>query len=190
MILGTGIDVIDIARIARSVERFGNHFLQRVYTAGEIAYCQRKRRNAAESYAARFAAKEAAAKALGTGIGFGVTWREIEVGREPAGRPLLLFHGRAAQRALHHAYGIAVHGACDPGRLSRGLTRGLSRCDGGRCWLIQQTLPDQFCRPVMAAPFGTLFGSVVVLCPGEFVSGKTSEVPCPVNRKCSGHNSR
>lgn len=99
MILGTGIDVIDIARIARSVERFGNHFLQRVYTAGEIAYCQRKRRNAAESYAARFAAKEAAAKALGTGIGFGVTWREIEVGREPAGRPLLLFHGRAAQIA-------------------------------------------------------------------------------------------
>ena len=99
MILGTGIDVIDIARIARSMERFGNHFLQRVYTAGEIAYCQRKRRNAAESYAARFAAKEAAAKALGTGIGFGVTWREIEVGREPAGRPLLLFHGRAAQIA-------------------------------------------------------------------------------------------
>jgi holo-[acyl-carrier protein] synthase len=99
MILGTGIDVIDIARIARSIERYGNHFLQRVYTAGEIAYCQRKRRNAAESYAARFAAKEAAAKALGTGIGFGVTWREIEVGREPAGRPLVLLHGRAAEIA-------------------------------------------------------------------------------------------
>jgi holo-[acyl-carrier protein] synthase len=99
MILGTGIDVIDIERIARSVERYGDHFLRRVYTAGEIAYCQRKRRNAAESFAARFAAKEAAAKALGTGIGFGVTWREIEVGREPAGRPLLLLHGRAAEIA-------------------------------------------------------------------------------------------
>jgi holo-[acyl-carrier protein] synthase len=99
MILGTGIDVIDIERIARSIERYGDHFLRRVYTPGEIAYCQRKRRNAAESFAARFAAKEAAAKALGTGIGFGVTWREIEVGREPAGRPLLLLHGRAAEIA-------------------------------------------------------------------------------------------
>lgn len=99
MIVGTGIDVIDIDRIARSIERYGDHFLRRIYTAGEIAYCQRKRRNAAESFAARFAAKEAAAKALGTGIGFGVTWREIEVGREPGGRPLLLLHGRAAQIA-------------------------------------------------------------------------------------------
>ena len=98
MILGTGIDVIDIDRIARSIERFGDHFLRRIYTAGEIAYCLRKRRNA-ESFAARFAAKEAAAKALGTGIGFGVTWREIEIGREPAGRPLLLLHGRAADIA-------------------------------------------------------------------------------------------
>jgi holo-[acyl-carrier protein] synthase len=99
MILGTGIDVIDIERIAHSVERYGEHFLRRIYTPGEIAYCQRKRRNAAESFAARFAAKEAAAKALGTGIGFGVTWREIEVGREPAGRPVLLLHGRAAEIA-------------------------------------------------------------------------------------------
>ena len=99
MILGSGIDVIDIERIARSITRYGSHFLTRVYTPGEIAYCERKRRNAAESFAARFAAKEAAAKALGTGIGFGVTWREIEVGREPAGRPLLLLHGRAAEIA-------------------------------------------------------------------------------------------
>jgi holo-[acyl-carrier protein] synthase len=99
MILGTGIDMVEIERVARSIERYGSRFLERVYTPGEIAYCQRKRRNAAESFAARFAAKEAAAKALGTGIGFGVTWREIEVGREPAGRPLLLLHGRAAEIA-------------------------------------------------------------------------------------------
>jgi holo-[acyl-carrier protein] synthase len=99
MIVGTGIDVIDIERIAQSIARYGSRFLQRIYTPGEIAYCQRKRGNAAESFAARFAAKEAAAKALGTGIGFGVTWREIEVGREPAGRPLLLLHGRAAEIA-------------------------------------------------------------------------------------------
>jgi holo-[acyl-carrier protein] synthase len=96
MILGTGIDMIEIERVAHSIERYGTRFLERIYTPGEIAYCQRKRHNAAESFAARFAAKEAAAKALGTGIGFGVTWREIEVGREPSGRPLLLLHGRAA----------------------------------------------------------------------------------------------
>jgi holo-[acyl-carrier protein] synthase len=99
MILGTGIDMVEIARVARSIERYGSRFLERVYTPDEIAYCHRKRRNAAESFAARFAAKEAAAKALGTGIGFGITWREIEVGREPAGRPLLLLHGRAAEIA-------------------------------------------------------------------------------------------
>lgn len=99
MILGTGIDMIEIERVAHSIERYGVRFLARVYTPGEIAYCQRKRHNAAESFAARFAAKEAAAKALGTGIGFGVTWREIEVGREPSGRPLLLLHGRAAEIA-------------------------------------------------------------------------------------------
>ncbi len=99
MIVGTGIDMVEIERVGRSIERYGTRFLERVYTAGEIAYCQRKRRNAAESFAARFAAKEAAAKALGTGIGFGVTWREMEVGREPAGRPVLLLHGRAAEIA-------------------------------------------------------------------------------------------
>ena len=98
MVIGTGIDVVEIERVSHSIERYGSRFLERVYTAGEIAYCQRKRRNAAESFAARFAAKEAGAKALGTGIGFGVTWRELEVGREPAGRPLLL-HGRAAEIA-------------------------------------------------------------------------------------------
>jgi holo-[acyl-carrier protein] synthase len=99
VILGTGIDMVDIDRVARSIERYGRRFLERVYTAQEIAYCERKRRNAAESYAARFAAKEAGAKALGTGMGFGVTWREIEVEREPAGRPLLVLHGRAAELA-------------------------------------------------------------------------------------------
>ena len=99
MVVGTGIDVVEIERVSHSIERYGSRFLERVYTAGEIAYCQRKRRNAAESFAARFAAKEAGAKALGTGIGFGVTWRELEVGREPAGRPLLLLHGRAAEIA-------------------------------------------------------------------------------------------
>jgi holo-[acyl-carrier protein] synthase len=82
------------------VDRYGQRFLDRVYTAAEQAYCQRKRK-AAESFAARFAAKEAGAKALGTGISHGVNWLEIEVVREPSGRPTVQFHGRAAQIAAH-----------------------------------------------------------------------------------------
>lgn len=98
MIVGSGIDLVEIARIRHSTERFGERFLNRVYTAAEQAYCLRKR-NGAESFAARFAAKEAGAKALGTGISQGVNWLEIEVVREPGGRPTLRFHGRAAERA-------------------------------------------------------------------------------------------
>ena len=98
MIAGSGIDVIEIARIQHSMDRFGGRFLNRVYLEAEQAYCRCKR-NAAESFAARFAAKEAAAKALGTGISFGVNWLEIEVVREPGGKPSLRFHGRAAQIA-------------------------------------------------------------------------------------------
>jgi holo-[acyl-carrier protein] synthase len=98
MIIGSGIDLAEIRRIQQSVERYGNRFLDRVFTAAEQAYCLRKR-NAAESLAARFAAKEAGAKALGTGISHGVRWLEIEVVRELSGRPTIRFHGRAAQIA-------------------------------------------------------------------------------------------
>jgi len=98
MIVGSGIDMAEIGRIQQSVERYGQRFLDRVYTAAEQAYCLRKRK-AAESFAARFAAKEAGAKALGTGMSYGVNWLEIEVVREPSGRPTLQFHGRAAQMA-------------------------------------------------------------------------------------------
>ena len=100
MIVGTGIDLVEIDRIHRSIERFGERLLNRIYTPSEQAYCLRKRKSA-ESFAARFAAKEAAAKALGTGISFGVSWLEIEVVRERSGRPILRFHGRAAQIAAH-----------------------------------------------------------------------------------------
>lgn len=98
MIVGTGIDLIEIERIQQSVDRFGKRFLDRIYTPAEQAYCLRKRRSA-ESLAARFAAKEAAAKALGTGISRGVSWLEIEVTRAPGGRPGLLLSGRALQIA-------------------------------------------------------------------------------------------
>jgi holo-[acyl-carrier protein] synthase len=98
MIVGSGIDLAEIERIQHSMDRYGQRFLDRVYTAAEQAYCLGKRK-AAESLAARFAAKEAGAKALGTGISHGVNWLEIEVVREPGGRPALRFHGRAAEFA-------------------------------------------------------------------------------------------
>lgn len=100
MIVGTGIDITEIGRIRNSLERFGERFLQHIYTPGEIAYCQARKLRAAESYAARFAAKEAAAKALGTGIGRGVMWKEIEVLRQPGHAPTLRLSGRAAEWAV------------------------------------------------------------------------------------------
>jgi holo-[acyl-carrier protein] synthase len=98
VVIGIGTDLIEIERIEHSLERFGERFLERVYTPGEIAYCQRKK-NAAESFAARFAAKEAGAKALGTGISRGVSWREFEVRRMAGQRPELHLSGRAAEIA-------------------------------------------------------------------------------------------
>lgn len=98
MIVGSGIDLAEIERIRQSIDRYGTRFLNRIYTAAEQAYCLRKR-NSAESFAARFAAKEAGAKALGTGISHGVSWLEIEVVREPSGKPTIKYHGRAAQIA-------------------------------------------------------------------------------------------
>jgi holo-[acyl-carrier protein] synthase len=99
MIIGIGTDLIEIERIERSLQRHGEQFMQRVFTPGEIAYCQAKKKSAAESFAARFAAKEAGAKALGTGISRGVSWREFEVTRAPGQRPELRLHGRAAEIA-------------------------------------------------------------------------------------------
>ena len=98
MVIGVGTDLIEISRVQHSIARFGDRFLQRIYTPAEVEYCQGKK-NAAESFAARFAAKEAAAKALGTGISRGVSWLEIEVTREPGGRPGLALSGCAAERA-------------------------------------------------------------------------------------------
>lgn len=98
MILGTGIDICEVNRIRDSIARFGDHFLQRVFTEQEIRYCQSKK-NSAERFAARFAAKEAAMKALGTGWSRGVRWTDIEVGHASGGRPTLRLHGRSAQIA-------------------------------------------------------------------------------------------
>lgn len=119
MILGLGTDITEISRIQASVDRFGHHFLERVYTPGEIAYCQARVKTSAQSFAARFAAKEAGAKALGTGISRGVMWRELEVVRHPGQAPQLILHGRAAEiaraRGIHrvtlsltHTHAIAM----------------------------------------------------------------------------------
>jgi holo-[acyl-carrier protein] synthase len=96
MIVGTGIDIAEVARIRHTIERFGDRFLQRIFTADEMKYCDSKA-NRVERYAARFAAKEAAMKALGTGWNRGVRWRDCEVARSPGRRPTLVFHGKAGE---------------------------------------------------------------------------------------------
>ncbi len=95
-IIGTGLDATEIHRIAETIERFGDRFVRRIFTEGEIAYCRRKR-DSASSFAARFAAKEAAMKALGTGFSRGVYWQGIEVVRHH-GPPQLQFHAGALER--------------------------------------------------------------------------------------------
>lgn len=97
MIVGIGSDLCDIRRIARSLERFGDRFTHRVFTAGERARSDRRAARA-PSYARRFAAKEACAKALGTGLARGVFWRDMEVMNLPGGRPTLRLTGGAAAR--------------------------------------------------------------------------------------------
>ena len=96
-ILGLGFDATDIPRIGAAFERYGDRFLRRVFTDGEIAYCTR-RRNPVPHLAGRFAAKEATMKALGTGHSRGVLWKDIEVVRV-SGPPQLQLHGGAAARA-------------------------------------------------------------------------------------------
>src|SRR5919108_2049746 len=98
MIVGTGIDIAEVPRIAQAIARFGDKFLRRIFTDGEIRYCDAKA-NRIERYAARFAAKEAAMKALGTGWNHGVRWRDVEVCRQSGGRPTIIFHGKAAEFA-------------------------------------------------------------------------------------------
>ncbi|HEY7841215.1 MAG TPA: holo-ACP synthase [Gammaproteobacteria bacterium] len=96
-IIGIGIDATDLPRVADILERYGDRFLRRVFTDGEIAYCT-KRRDPVPHLAGRFAVKDAAMKALGTGQSRGVMWNDIEVVRR-GGPPRLQFHGGAARRA-------------------------------------------------------------------------------------------
>jgi holo-[acyl-carrier protein] synthase len=95
-IIGLGMDATDIPRIAATIERYGDRFVHRIFTDGEVAYCTR-RKEPAIHFAGRFAAKEAAMKALGTGHTQNVLWKNVEVVRH-GGPPRLVFHGGAARR--------------------------------------------------------------------------------------------
>jgi holo-[acyl-carrier protein] synthase len=98
MIVGTGIDIAEVPRIAAAISRYGDRFLHKIFTESEIRYCDSKA-NRVERFAARFAAKEAGMKALGTGWNHGVRFRDIEVARKPGSRPTIVFHGKAAEFA-------------------------------------------------------------------------------------------
>ena len=98
MIVGSGIDIAEVPRIAEAIERHGQRFLNRVFTEGEIAYCQTMK-FPARHFAARFAAKEAVSKAFGTGIGKAMGWRDIDVHKKESGEPFLVFHAGAAHLA-------------------------------------------------------------------------------------------
>jgi len=98
MILGVGSDLIDIRRIEKAIERFGERFLDRIFTEAERRRCDRRGATRMASYARRFAAKEAAAKALGTGFRDGVFWRDLGVVNLPSGQPGMLLTGGALER--------------------------------------------------------------------------------------------
>src|SRR5438552_9097876 len=98
MILGIGIDIIEVARIQASYERFGERFLNRILHPKEISYCL-SHKAPAPFLAARFAAKEAISKAFGTGIGAQLGWQDMEVGRKESGEPFVILH-QAGQKLL------------------------------------------------------------------------------------------
>jgi holo-[acyl-carrier protein] synthase len=97
MIIGIGNDIIDIRRVEKTLDRYGERFIGRIFTEVEVKKSERRRQRAA-SYAKRFAAKEACAKALGTGMSAGVFWRDMGVVNLPSGKPTMALTGGAAER--------------------------------------------------------------------------------------------
>jgi len=106
-VLGIGVDLVECARIERSLERFGERFLHRVFTDGEIAYSM-SMKFPARHLAARFAAKEAVSKAFGTGIGKAMGWRNIDIRKKPSGEPYLIFSGPAQELAAKRGVTAAL----------------------------------------------------------------------------------
>src|SRR6516225_641874 len=107
MIIGVGIDIIEVVRIESSYARFGERFLKRILLPNEIAYCL-SHKAPGPFLAARFAAKEAISKAFGTGIGAQLGWHDMEVGRKESGEPFVVLHG-AGQKLLQNRGGRAIH---------------------------------------------------------------------------------
>ena len=93
MIIGLGIDIIEIVRVKNSVQKYGDHFLNKIYTETELKYCLSKGENKYQHLAARFAAKEAVFKALSTGWSKDIGWQDIEINNEPNGMPLVKLKG-------------------------------------------------------------------------------------------------
>jgi holo-[acyl-carrier protein] synthase len=116
MIVGTGVDLAEIARVERLLEEYGEQFERKVFTPEEIAYCRRFQYRKGEHYAARFSAKEAFSKAIGTGIRMGFRWQEVGVTRRPGGRPEIRLSGAMAERygdltihlSLSHSETLAI----------------------------------------------------------------------------------
>jgi holo-[acyl-carrier protein] synthase len=107
MIAGIGVDIVDVSRVERLVERYGDRFLRRVFTDAETKYALGGA-NRAERLSGRFAVKEAFLKALGTGKSQGILWRDVETVRGPMGRPVVRLHGQAV-RWLRYRGASAVH---------------------------------------------------------------------------------
>lgn len=111
-VAGIGVDLVEVARIEHSIERFGERFLHRVFTEGEIDYCK-SMPHPARHFAARFAAKEAVSKAFGTGIGKSLRWKDIDIRRKSTGEPFLVLSGRAqelaAERSLRASFVSLSH---------------------------------------------------------------------------------
>ena len=107
MILGVGSDLIDIRRIEAAIARFGDRFIDRIFTEAERRRCER-RANPGPSYARRFAAKEAVSKAFGTGIGKAMGWRSIDIQKKPSGEPFLVLSGPAEELATKRGVTAAL----------------------------------------------------------------------------------
>ena len=99
MIIGTGIDIIEISRIRKAINKWNPRFLYRIYTSKEIHYCEQKKDSCFQSFAGYFSAKEAWIKAIGTGI-YGVKWKEIEIRKDNLGKPYIHLSGQALKMAI------------------------------------------------------------------------------------------
>lgn len=112
MVLGVGVDIIEIERVAEQVQRHGERFLHRVFAPEEVAYCEGKSYRA-QHYAVRFAAKEATFKALGTGWQDGLSWQDVMLRKDACGKPVLALSGRARelaeQKGVAHAHVSVSH---------------------------------------------------------------------------------